>query len=158
MSSAGVGALVDHPVDPGSVVHLEFKGIEHADFAARQISERMLDDVDLVLAMTVEHRRAVLSYAPRLLKRCFTLKEIARLIDAAEQTQPWTERLEGCDGPDERWARIPAELARERGRHRVDEGADDVADPYRRSQDHFDTMAREVDEAVETIVGLEARF
>ncbi|WP_252975997.1 arsenate reductase/protein-tyrosine-phosphatase family protein [Janibacter melonis] len=118
MSSAGVGALVDHSVEPGSARHLDAKGIAHTDFRARQISERDLDGIDLVLPMAVEHRKAVLSYAPRLLKRAYTIKEIARLIDSAEQSQPWTERLAGLGTP-ERWAAIPTHLARERGRARV---------------------------------------
>lgn len=155
VSSAGVGALVDNVVEPGSARHLDAKGIAHADFRARQISERDLDGIDLVLPMAVEHRKAVLSYAPRLLKRAYTIKEIARLIDSAEQSQPWTERLAGLGTPEERWAAIPTHLARERGRARVGEGVDDVADPYRRDDSAFDVMAREIDAAVERVVWLE---
>ncbi|MEX1907595.1 hypothetical protein L6241_04700 [Janibacter sp. Y6] len=126
VSSTGVGALVDHSVESGSARHLDAKGITHTDIRARQISEGDLDWIDLMLPMTVEHRKAVLSYAPRLLKRAYTIKEIARLIDSAEQPQPWTGRLAGLETPEERWAAIPTHLARERGRARVAEGVDDV--------------------------------
>ena len=144
--------------DPGSARHLDSLGIQHSDFAARQLSEQILGEVDLVIPLEVEHRKLVLSYAPRLLKRAYTLKELARLIDSAEQVEPWSARLAGLTTPEERWAAIPQHLARERGRTHVEPGADDVADPYRQSQDKFDTMAREVDEAVERIVALEAQF
>lgn len=158
VASAGTGALVGAAVDPGSGRILDGLGVAHADFAARQITEVMLDDVDLVIPLTVEHRAGVLSYAPRLLKRCFTLKELARLIDAAQARQPWTERLAGLRTPEERWAAIPAHLAGERGRSRAPEGADDVADPYRQSDKHFRVMADDIDAAVDRVVALEASF
>lgn len=158
VTSAGTGALVGEGVDPGSARHLDSRQIGHSDFAARQLSERILDEIDLVIPMTVEHRKTVLSYTPRLLKRAYTLKELARLIESAEQAQPWRERLAGAATPEERWARIPMELARERGLSRVAKGQDDVADPYRLEQSAFDAMAVDIDAAVETIVALEARF
>ncbi len=158
VTSAGTGALVGEGVDPGSARHLDGLGVGHSDFAARQLTEGILGEVDLVIPMEVEHRKLVLSYAPRLLKRCYTIKELARLIDSAEQTEPWTQRLAGLATPDERWAAIPQHLARERGRTRVDPGADDIADPYRQSAEKFDVMAREIDAAVDRIVALEASF
>lgn len=153
--SLGTSALVGQGVDPGSARLLEAGGIAHEGFSARQISEQLLEGVDLVLPLTVEHRRLVLSYAPRLLKRTYTLKELARLIESAGRRRPWSERLEGTATPEERWARITTELVRERGLSRGDGGADDVADPYRRDQSAFDLMGSEIDAAVETIVGLE---
>lgn len=158
VTSAGTGALVDQGVDPGSATLLEASGVAHDTFAARQITEQLLQDVDLVLPLTVEHRKTVLSYAPRLLKRCYTVKEIARLITSADERRPWEERLAGLTTPEERWQRIPQELARERGLAKAEPGQDDVADPYRMDQSAFDAMAVEIDAAVETIVALEARF
>ena len=98
VSSAGTGALVDHPVDPGSAGILDARGIDHTPFAARQISERNLADIDLVLPLEIAHRKLVLSYAPRLLKRAYTLKEMARLLASAHARQPWTERLPRSGG------------------------------------------------------------
>lgn len=158
VTSAGTGALVGERVDPGSGSILDSAGIAHDTFAARQLTERILDEVDLALPLTVEHRRMVLSYAPRLLKRCFTLNEAARLIESAGQRHPWAERLAGLSTPEERWARIPLELAGERGMTRVEDGADDIADPYRKPQEAFDQMAAEIDAAVERIVALDASF
>lgn len=158
VTSAGTGALVGERVDPGSARILDSLGVAHDDFAARQITERVLDEVDLVLPLTIEHRKIVLSYAPRLLKRCYTLTEMARLIRSAGDRQPWHKRLAGLETPDERWSRIPLELARERGLTRVDGRADDVADPYRRERSVFDAMAQDIDAAVDEIVALEATF
>lgn len=156
--SAGTQALIGNPVEPGSASILDAKGVAHDHFAARQISERMLDDIDIVLPLEVSHRKIVLSYSPRHLKRAYTVKELARLLDSADERQPWTERLAGLATPEERWAALPSHLARERGLSRVPEGTDDIDDPYRQSQEVFDRMAAEVDAAVERIVAFERQF
>lgn len=158
VTSAGTQAMIGNAVDPGSASILETRGVAHQGFAARQISERLLTDVDFVLPLEVSHRKLVLSYSPRHLKRAFTLKELARLLDSAGERQPWVERLAGLTSPEERWGALPAHLARERGLSRAPEGADDIADPYRRPQEVFDRMAREVDAAVERIVAFEEQF
>ena len=158
VSSAGTHAMIGNPVDPGSASILDRRGIASADFAARQISEPMLGDIDFVLPLEVAHRKIVLSYSPRHLKRAYTLKEFARLLDAADAREPWTQRLAGLATPEERWAALPSHLARERGLSRVDDGEDDIADPYRQPQEAFDAMAVEVDAAVERIAAFEAAF
>ncbi|UTT66884.1 low molecular weight phosphatase family protein [Janibacter sp. CX7] len=156
--SAGTQALIGNPVEPGSASILDAKDITHDHFAARQISERMLDDIDIVLPLEVSHRKIVLSYSPRHLKRAYTVKELARLLDSADEREPWTERLAGLATPEERWAALPSHLARERGLSRVPEGADDIDDPYRQPQEVFDRMAAEVDAAVERVVAFERQF
>lgn len=158
VTSAGTHALVGNSVDRGSAGILDWRGVDSTAFAARQITERMLDDIDIVLPLEVAHRKIVLSYSPRHLKRAFTLKELARLLDSADAREPWTQRLAGLTTPEERWAALPSHLARERGLSRAPEGADDIADPYRQSQEVFDRMAREVDAAIERIVAFEEQF
>ena len=119
VSSLGTSALIDQGVDPGNARLLEAAGIAYHGFLARQISEQLLADIDLVLPLTVEHRRLVLSYAPQLLKRTFTLKEMARLIASADSRRPWSERLADAMPPQERWSTITAEI----DKHVVDDHA-----------------------------------
>lgn len=158
ITSAGTHAMTGDPVDPKSAGILDSRGIAHDGFAARQVNERLLADVDMVLPLEVNHRKLVLSYAPRLLKRAYTLKELARLLDAADEREPWTQRLAGLTTPEERWGALPSNLARERGRSRVADGVDNIADPYQKRQAAFDEMAREVDAAIERIVAFEEQF
>lgn len=158
VSSAGTHALVGNPVDPGSARILEAKGVDPTGFAARQMSERIMQDVDIVLPLEGTHRKVVLSYSPRHLKRAYTPKELVRLLDAAGAREPWTERLAGLATPEERWAALPSHLAQERNLSRVTKGADDIVDPYRRPQEAFDAMATEVDDAVARIVVFERQF
>lgn len=158
VSSAGTQALIGQGVDPGSASILAGHGVAHEGLAARQISERLLESTDIVLPLEVSHRKIVLSYSPRHLKRAFTLKELARLLDSAGEREPWTQRLAGLATPEERWGALPSHLARERGLSRVPDGADDIADPYRQPQEVFDRMAREVDAAIARIVAFEEQF
>ena len=158
VSSAGTAALVGEPVAEGSARILRGRGIDAAGFAARRVSRDVVSDVDLVLTMEAAHRGAVLSHVPSYLQRTYTLTEAARVLTAAGERESWSERLAGLTTAEERWAALPSHLARERGRTRVIEGADDIDDPYRQPQEAFDRMAAEVDAAVEQIVAFERQF
>jgi protein-tyrosine phosphatase len=78
-SSAGTRAVIAHPIHPDAAGVLEKLGGDASDFAARQLTSRVVSDADLVLTMTRAHRDAVLELAPRQLRRTFTLSEASRL-------------------------------------------------------------------------------
>ncbi|MAS07644.1 MAG: low molecular weight phosphatase family protein [Ahrensia sp.] len=78
-SSAGTRAVIAHPIHREAALVLERLGGDASNFAARQLTPKIASDADLILAMTMEHRDAVLSLAPRLLRRTFTLAEAAWL-------------------------------------------------------------------------------
>lgn len=78
-ASAGVRAVVGHPIHTDAARVLEGLGGDTSGFAARQFTPQLGANADLVLTMTTAHRDAVLERAPRLLKRTFTLAEAARL-------------------------------------------------------------------------------
>jgi protein-tyrosine phosphatase len=78
-SSAGTHAVIAHPIHPEAAHVLEKLGGDASRFAARQITRRIASDADLVITMTKAHRDSVLTLAPRLLRRTFTLVEASRL-------------------------------------------------------------------------------
>nr|WP_159233402.1 low molecular weight phosphatase family protein [Mycolicibacterium vanbaalenii] len=78
-SSAGVRAVIAHPIHQDAVPALESLGGDASDFSARQLTARIAAEADLILTMTREHREAVLGVAPRKLRRTFTLIEAARI-------------------------------------------------------------------------------
>lgn len=78
-SSAGIHAVIGHPVHRLAADVLTRLGGDPADFAARQLTPRIASDADLVLTMTAAHRTAVLEVAPRQLRKTFTLGEAALL-------------------------------------------------------------------------------
>jgi protein-tyrosine phosphatase len=65
VSSAGTRAVIGHPVHAKAARVLVELGGDPADFAARQLKPAIATEADLVLAMTREHRDAVLEITPR---------------------------------------------------------------------------------------------
>ncbi|MCV7345434.1 low molecular weight phosphatase family protein [Mycolicibacterium rhodesiae] len=79
-SSAGTRAVIGSPIHPEAARILEHLGGTASDFAARQLTPRIVGDADLIITMTRAHRDAVLGLAPRQLHRTFTLSEAALLV------------------------------------------------------------------------------
>ncbi|WP_445258353.1 arsenate reductase/protein-tyrosine-phosphatase family protein [Nocardioides aurantiacus] len=135
VSSAGVGALVGDPMDPAAAAHLERLGGSAEGFAARQLTEAIVRGSDLVLTATKDVRARVLQESPVAMRRTFTLRELAALVEVVgSQPDP---------------AALVAAAARERSRAGVEEY--DVADPYRRGEEAHALAAAQVDEAVTRI-------
>ena len=131
-SSAGTRAVTGYPVHPEAARVLAELGGDPAHFAARQFSAKIASDADLLLAMTREHRDAVLELAPRQLRRTFTLAEAAELIT----------RFDPSD---------VAELASLRSRLRAEQ-IPDVPDPIGQSPEVFDQVGAQIAALVQPIV------
>ncbi|WP_418003907.1 protein-tyrosine-phosphatase [Mycobacterium sp. PDNC021] len=78
-SSAGIHAVIAHPVHRFAAEVLVGLGGDPANFAARQLTPRIASDADLVLTMTTAQRTAVLELAPRQFRKTFTLGEASLL-------------------------------------------------------------------------------
>ncbi|WP_182111837.1 low molecular weight phosphatase family protein [Actinotalea sp. JY-7876] len=148
VTSAGTHAMVGYPVSEPMVPLLTTAGGTADGFAARQLTERLARDADLVLALTRAHRSAVVEAAPATVRRAFTLLEFARLAAAVDPAQL------PAGTPAERLAALVPLATAQRGRTPVAPDADDVVDPYRRGDavyaQVFDVMAP----AVATIVAI----
>ncbi|WP_084223400.1 low molecular weight phosphatase family protein [Mycolicibacterium holsaticum] len=82
VSSAGIRAVIGHPIHPDSAAVLQQLGGDAANFAARQLTLKVASNADLILTMTRAQRNAVLEVAPRQLHRTFTLCGAADLVSA----------------------------------------------------------------------------
>lgn len=82
VSSAGVMALVGEPMDASAHEQLQRLGGSAEGFHARQLDPRSVAQADLVLTATLALRSRVLEEAPRALKRTFTIRELAGLVEA----------------------------------------------------------------------------
>ncbi|WP_407344532.1 low molecular weight phosphatase family protein [Pengzhenrongella phosphoraccumulans] len=120
-------------------------------FAGRQLTEQMLRDADLVLALTRGHRSKIVALHPGAVRRTFTLRELARLaggVDpAALPAGPLTARFA---------ALLPLAAA-QRGQRRAATEDDDVVEPfggdqalYRRA---FDELRPAVDQIARVVRG-----
>lgn len=75
--SAGISAIPGQTASEYALKALEEDGIDLKDHTSRQLTRELLEDTDLILTMTVRHREMVLSIAPDMQGRVFTLKELA---------------------------------------------------------------------------------
>jgi len=101
-SSAGTRAVVGYGMEPTAA----------EGFRARQLSPAIVDDADLILAMTTRHRDRVMSESPRAMRRTFTLLEAERLLTVPVEAETLVQRL-----------------ALARGQQTHGERVDDIADP-----------------------------
>lgn len=145
VESAGVGAVVGHPVQERMAALLRADGVEADGFAARQLTPQLVAAADVVLVADRTHREAVLRTVPTALRRTFMLKEFVRLallVADDDPPVPVGERL--------RWllGRVPLM----RGRSPAPEGADDIADPYGGSDDDYRIAYDDIRQAVNDLV------
>ena len=155
VTSTGTGALAGAPADPGTRVELERRGLSAHGIRARQMAAAELEASDLVLTAERSHVEQVLELSPRMLKRTFTLPGFAALLEQLSASGP-VESLRPGAAPrrtEQRWRRLPEVLSARRGR--LGEPAPEIADPYRRGQEAFRSMAAEIDDSVRRIVGWE---
>jgi protein-tyrosine phosphatase len=134
VSSAGVGAMVGYAMSKYAAVELRAYGGDPTGFAARQLTDEIVEQSDLVLTATRELRSQVLAEVPGALRRTFTILEFAAL----------TEHAEGA---------TPAEVVKWAGLHRSSVGRieQDIPDPYRRGSEAHAIAAQEIDAAVQQI-------
>ena len=85
VSSAGVRAVVGAPMDASAALELSRLGGDPSDFVARQLTADLVTDADLVLTATRQLRSQVVELAPTALRRTFTLRELAALLEE----RPW---------------------------------------------------------------------
>jgi protein-tyrosine-phosphatase len=123
VASAGTHAVVGSGVHPDSAGVLIALGGDAEGFAARQLTDELAAEADLVLTMTREHRHAVLKRVPRGLARTYTLREAADLASLV----PAGLDLPGATVP-ARCRSLVREMAAARAR-RTGGGGDDILDP-----------------------------
>ena len=146
VTSAGTHALVGHSIAEPMAALLRDTGVDPDAFEARRLSEHMLKEADLVLSMTRAQRGLVVELWPAAVRRAFTLREFARLVNrvdpAALPAGPPAERLR---------AAIPLATA-ERGRRRTAQEDDDVVDPFRLSHAVYADSFKQITTAVDALV------
>jgi len=96
VSSAGLGALVDHSVDPTAQALLLEHGLDGAGHRGRQISGGILGQADLVLTMERKHVRRIAEIAPEASGKTFLLgkwQQDREIPDPYRQQRPAFEHV-----------------------------------------------------------------
>jgi protein-tyrosine-phosphatase len=143
IASAGVRGWDAAPIDSMVVLELARLGHEATGHTSRALDVHHVEQADLVLTAAREHRASVLAMSPRALRKTFTLREFAALIDGVE-----ADSLE--------------DLVADASRRRSTAPADvDLRDPYMQEPAVHHHVADEIAAAVDVVAtclsGLPAR-
>jgi protein-tyrosine phosphatase len=158
VSSAGVGALVDHPVAPDGLTVLARLGLADAakHHQARQITRQIAAQSDLILVASREHRRYLVEEFPGVVARTFTLREFTRLAPMALVATPPTWPGQTTASPVEALRATVQAIAQIRGQvpapHQPSE--DDMPDPYRQGLAAFELTATQIHPAIEAVTAI----
>ncbi|AKU16100.1 hypothetical protein [Luteipulveratus mongoliensis] len=143
VTSAGTGALVGAPMDPESEKRLMAAGGDGTGFVARQLTDEMVRETDLVLTATREHRTEVVQLEPKGLRKVFAVADLSDLTEGMSAADAEPSFLD--DPNDSRVARIISAAARRRGEIHARTGEEAaIVDPFRRGPEVFDQMAAQI--------------
>ena len=139
--SAGTYGLHGYPIEPAAARLLAERGIACESFRARRLDVELVEQADLVLTATREHRTAVVTLVQGALRRTFTLREFARLVEHVGELPP--------GHPADRARALVAAAAAQRGRVWVPPAEEDVADPYGLGGAAYERALAEITQALE---------
>jgi protein-tyrosine phosphatase len=169
VQSAGTDAVTGASMTPEAAELSMTYGGAPARHRARQLTESLVADADLVLTATRDHRHAVATLHPRAARYTYTLTQFARLVADLPPTGPGVASRNpfessavddadvtadaGSDLLHRRLTALLGEVAANRGfaPPPARPEADDIEDPYRQSAEAYDRVGVLVDSSVHTI-------
>jgi len=75
--SAGTSVIPDSKAADFAIEVMEERGLDLKKHVARQLTPELIDEADLILTMTGNHKHHILAVAPYVQEKVFTLKEYA---------------------------------------------------------------------------------
>jgi len=127
-------------------------GGDPSEHAATRLWPVMIDSADLVLGLARTHRSEIVSMLPRSSRYAFTLLEFARLLDDLTTDSSLRIPMAAVNSPADLLRTLVSAVAARRGiAPRTTPEADDVVDPYRRSQKTYDLSGASIDAAITSI-------
>lgn len=152
VSSAGTAALAGVSMQPDSrrIAERLIPGYDRAHMA-RQLDGAHVRGADLILAMSREHRRAVVELLPRASRITFTAREFARLSDEARPDEIGIADPMFTDDIGDRMRDAVDTVASLRGSvpPLADPLDDDVVDPYGRALEVYEESAGQLVPAIQ---------
>jgi len=86
--SAGLNALGGSPT-PEAIETMREEGIEISGFTSKQLTEELIEEADLILAMEKHYKNVILSRHPEAKDKIFTLKEFAGETENLDIEDPY---------------------------------------------------------------------
>ncbi len=149
VSSAGIRARSGRPIWPPAGELARRRGLDVTGCAARMLTPAMVIEADLVLAATRALRDEVITLVPAAMRRTFTWRELAWLVDGVTPGSP------AGDDAAARLRALPALAASRRG-HRPPVAPEelDVVDPVDRDPQLLVLALAQIDTSVTAVVDL----
>jgi len=116
------------------------RGIDMSRKRSQKLASEVVDHADLILTMTSEHARGVVSRFPRAISNVYTLRHFGSVVTPrshGDTTADWLERIN----------------SENRRAYLGDDESRDIADPIGHPLDVFTDLAVELESAIDWIVG-----
>jgi protein-tyrosine-phosphatase len=84
VSSAGISAFEGDAANEKAIYTLNKKGIDIRNHRARQLTKKIINESDLILTMTNNHKNTILNVLPEYSHKVYTLKEYACIVNKEE--------------------------------------------------------------------------
>lgn len=154
VSSAGVMAMTGDPMTPQSVDAMVKRGFTPTLHTSQDLTPKILEEADLVLTATLEHRGELARMLPKASKYSFTIDEFARLTSFLSADPEFQEEFKKKprETREQYLRRAIQEAVLLRGMVPTNLDPKDVVDPYGESVEVYNQVAEHIDVMLEIIV------
>jgi protein-tyrosine phosphatase len=152
--SAGVMAMTGDPMTPQSADAMTKRGFTPTKHVSQDLTPKLLEEADLVLTATLDHRSAIARMLPKASKYSFTIDEFARLTSFLKADPEFQEEFKKKpkETRDQYLKRAMHEAVLLRGMVPTNLDPKDVVDPYGESVEVYNQVAEHIDVMLEIIV------
>jgi protein-tyrosine phosphatase len=159
VKSAGVSALVGVGMPDPALEWANRLGVtDAASHVAQQVTVELIRGADLVLAMSREHRRALVELTPAATRKTFTIRELAHIAAGISDDELRAEVAGSTDAVEALRAAVDLASALRGVVEPVASPDDlDVIDPYRQSAAVYEQSATQLAPAADAVALFLAR-
>jgi protein-tyrosine phosphatase len=152
--SAGVMAMTGDPMTPQSADAMTKRGFAPTKHVSQDLTPKLLEEADLVLTATLDHRSEIARMLPKASKYSFTIDEFARLTSFLRADPEFQEEFKKKpkETRDQYLKRAIQEAVLLRGMVPTNLDPKDVVDPYGESIEVYNQVAEHIDVMLEIIV------
>jgi protein-tyrosine phosphatase len=152
--SAGVMAMTGDPMTPQSADAMTQRGFTPTKHISQDLTPKILEEADLVLTATLDHRSEIARMLPKASKYSFTIDEFARLTSflRADPEFQGEFKKKPKETRDQYLKRAIQQAVLLRGMVPTNLDPKDVVDPYGESIAVYNQVAEHIDVMLEIIV------
>jgi protein-tyrosine phosphatase len=154
VGSAGVMAMTGDPMTPQAARAMAERGFTPTKHISQDLTTKLLEEADLVLTATLEHRSEIARMLPKVSKYSFTIDEFARLTSFLRADPEFQEEFKKKprESREQYLKRAMLEAVLLRGMVPTNLDPVDVVDPYGESVEVYNQVAEHIDVMLEIIV------